>query len=1537
MAKTEKDQPKKMIQTEANEEMKDVRKKVEKKKEQIEKSSKSQDDLNFYIVGVGASAGGLEALEKFFGNMPPDSGMGFVVIQHLSPDYKTLMVELLSKHTRMKVYQAEDIMEVRPNCVYLIPRKKNMTIFHGKLLLTEQNHSQRPNLPIDIFFRSLAEDQGKKAIGVVLSGTGSDGTRGIRAIKEAGGLAIAQDVESAKFDGMPKSAIATRLIDFILPPEKMGEKLLNYIKHPLVTLSNKAQHLNDDDALNKVFSLIRSRHNIDFTYYKQSTVIRRVEKRMGINQISALEGYVDYLYKNSRELDILFQELLIGVTKFFRDPDAFDLLKQKVIPVIFMGKPVGSDIRIWVAGCSTGEEAYSLAILFKEHQEKIGKKYNIKIFATDVDKEAIEVAGTGIYPESIAADVPFNRLEKYFVKRGDTYQISHQIREMVVFATHNVIKDPPFSKIDFISCRNLLIYLQSVLQKKVLSIFHFALNKDGFLFLGTSETIGDKADLFVSYDNKWKIYQYKGGEKPNLIGDLNLRKSMEGTYSQPFLEGLSENVSQDRLIDTVTTELMKDYVPPSVIVDNNLTPIHTFSHINDYLKLPSGQVDLNLLKLVDKNLSVALSTAIKKAKTKREQIVFQNVSFKENDTVKTIDLVVRPYSKQGDRFRNFLIIFKPTKQFKETSFDENVEDYDFDSNANQRIMDLMQELQYTKENHQATVEELETSNEELQATNEELMAANEELQSTNEELQSVNEELITVNSEYQAKINELTELNNDMNNLLSSTKIGTIFLDNNLYIRKFTPFVKRVINLIDSDVGRPITHISFNIKHENLVEDVVEVLDSLRPIEREIQNKDGEWFLKRIMPYRTSENQIKGVVITFIDISEVKKAHKELAKYSLAVEQSPAIVVMLDTDANIEYVNQRFTQITGYKPEEVVGQHLRFLQASETPQSVYESVWAKLEAGEVWKGELLSRQKSGDVYWELASILPVKDEEDNTVYYLKVAEDISELKEAQENLKKEKELLETIMETSPIGITIVNKEGKITFANREAEDIFGLSKSEITRRQYDSPEWKIVDKAGDEIPSEELPFNQIMKTGKPVYSFEHAIVKSDGDTPEERIYLSISGAPITDKSGEPNSVIFAVEDQTQKVKSEKALSQKEAQYHMLFDRMLNAFALHETIVGDDGKPIDYRFLEVNPAFEKMTGLRAENIVGEKVLDVLPNTELYWIKKYGEVALSGESKRFEAYSEELGKYFDVFAFSPEKGKFATIFTDVTDQREAERQLRESRERHELAQKVTQTGVWHWNIPENELYFSKQAERLLNLSAEKLGGTNEEFLKNVHPEDRKFVAETIDKAIKNGEEYNIEHRLLQEDGSVRWLCQKGDIITDEDGTPIRLMGVVQDITDKYDLREKLERYKKPIEILLVEDDPTSVELMKATISSAKVHYHLSTVDDGEEALKFLKNDDEYADAPTPELILLDLMMPKVNGLEVLEAIKNAPELSEIPVIIMTASTEEEDLMQAYELGASAYIQKPFRKEDFFKALNSIEDFWFVVKRNISDFES
>ncbi len=815
------------------------------------------------IVGIGASAGGLEALQQFFNSMSNKSGVAFVVVQHLSPDNKSLLAEILGKNTAMSVVQAENGIEVLPNCVYLIPPKNNLILHEGKLFLQEYVHGSL-NHPIDVFLQSLAECMKERSIAVVLSGTGTDGTNGIKAIKEQGGLVIVQNPSTAKFDGMPRSAINTGLADFVLSPVQIAEEIENFTQYPsLVQKDGTAELLSDNELLAQVYGILKRICKIDYTHYKQSTVMRRIERRMVVTHRQSLKDYVALLEEKPEEAGVLGKEILIGVTNFFRDPAYFEKLKTEVIYPLLLDSNASDPIRIWSVGCSTGEEAYSIAILFAEAMEEQQMRRDVKVFATDVDTQAIEFASRGVFSDNIVDDVTPARLSKYFIKKGDSYIINKDIRKMIIFSPHNVFQDPPFGRLDLISCRNVMIYFQTVLQKSLFSIFHTALKDGGYLFLGKSEAAGDYAEVFKPICMTEKIYMHDAsGKTPHFVPVAFTTPKVVSAQLTPAGDSRRQ---RSPLEDTeVYVHFLENYLPPTLVINESSDMVHTFGDVSEYIHAPKGKMRLNVFDFLSDDLTLVLSTAINRVRSEGQTASYSDVQVVANDgTTRLVDIIIQPVKNNyGVDTGHMAIIFNDAGHVR---MPENIEKYDVNKTAAQRIVDLERELQTSQENLKATIGELETVNEELQAANEELLTANEELQSSNEELQSVNEELYTVNAEYQEKLEELTELNNDMSNFLSSTLIGILFIDHNMNIRKFTDYIGREFGLMDQDVGRPLQMLSHHFPDCDLMQDAADVIKTLLPTEREVTSTTGKRYTMRISPYRTTDNTIKGVVISIID------------------------------------------------------------------------------------------------------------------------------------------------------------------------------------------------------------------------------------------------------------------------------------------------------------------------------------------------------------------------------------------------------------------------------------------------------------------------------------------------------------------------------------------------------------------------------------------------------------------------------------------------------------------------------------------------
>ena len=821
---------------------------------------------SFYIAGLGASAGGLEALTSFFDQLPPDSGIAFVVVQHLMPDHPSNMAMLLGRHTAMPVVQIEDGIVTEPNCVYVIPSGKWLEIYQGRLLLTEFEPDSGPRLSVDRFFRSLASDHGDRAIGIVFSGTGSDGTLGIRALKEAGGTIMAQAQETAKFKGMPASAISTGLADYILPPGEMAEALVKFVHHPLIAQPAGQQFEAMAPFLDKIAALIRSQTRIDFSGYKQNTILRRVERRMGVSQLSGPAEYLAYLQQSPKEVDALQRDLLISVTRFFRNAEAFAALREKAIAELFSRQPAGKPFRVWVPGCATGEEAYSIAMLFHEHALGGGQR-EVKIFATDLNAREVEFAGAGLYPKSIAADVTPEMLARYFTEEDEGYRISRAIRQSVVFARQDLLRDPPFTRLDLISCRNLLIYLQAPMQKKAFAFFHFSLLPGGYLFLGISETIGDRQAAFGTVDARARIYR-KREDSPPQVATETVRALGIMDSNTPVPLGNTSRAARERsqTVERLKERLFAAFVPTCVAVNDKREIVHSFGRPERYLSLQAGRATLDVLKLAPRPLSLALSSALRRA-AKTQEIVF--IPGIRTATNITVDIKVEPLPADRDQPALLLVFFEERRAGRNAGGTPDNGGADIAHESAEHILHLEEDLLSATANLQDAIEDKETTNEELQAANEELLAANEELQSSNEELESLNEELTTLNSEYQRNIAELTLSTNDLENFLRTSDIATVFLDSGFRIRRFTPTAARELRLLPQDTGRLLT---------DLRNPVIDAIAKRLPLvgvsgsEMEsVETSPGVWHLLRLIPYRREGASDSGIVIVVLDITALEE------------------------------------------------------------------------------------------------------------------------------------------------------------------------------------------------------------------------------------------------------------------------------------------------------------------------------------------------------------------------------------------------------------------------------------------------------------------------------------------------------------------------------------------------------------------------------------------------------------------------------------------------------------------------------------------
>tara|TARA_R100001369_G_scaffold92896_1_gene141095 strand:+ start:117570 stop:121214 length:3645 start_codon:yes stop_codon:yes gene_type:complete len=969
------------------------------------------------LIAVGASAGGLEALKSFFEGIPAKDKNSYIVIQHLSPDFKSMMGELLAKSTDLPIEEIKENTEINPGTIYLIPTTSNLTIQNGQLQLVDKPKGQKLNLPIDMFLQSLANFKEDQAIAIILSGTGSDGTRGIKTIKEKGGMVMVQDPSQAKFDGMPQSAIQTGLVDYVLKTEEMGVELNKFINAPVIFHFSDDSIEYDEVTLSKILILINEATDVDFTEYKHSTLARRVARRVNVCKCESLSKYYELLKTHPEEIPILSREFLIGVTKFFRDLPVWELMESTVLKDIIQSKKNGEKLKVWDVACSTGEEAYSLAMYINEELERQDKNLQVKIFATDISQEHLRIGGLGNYSESIVADIEPRLLQKYFITKSNGYQAIEKLRDMIIFSHHNIIKNPPFHNMDLVLCRNMLIYFQPSIQKRALNVLHYSLTENGYLVLGTSESVSGHSESFETVNRKWKIYKNTLLRKhlnAEILHSSSHRVSEGTEYKRITSVKPQVNSTVQKQHSELTATILDQFGGASVFIDSEYNILQAIGEFRKYASLPVNGFSINILDMLSLDLKHIVKATVKAAAKSEEKVIYNDASYEHQGELKNLDLIVKPFKhKNLDVEVNFVLTFIE-KELDVTELDK-VEKVTVDSRSQSYILELEDELRKAKEELQSTLMEVETSNEELQAANEELLASNEELQSTNEELQSVNEEINTVNAENIQKIEDLATLNADMNNLLESTDIGTIFLDSNLRIRKFTPAIKKHFNLIGSDIGRPINNFNSNFgitKTKSLLEKCKEVLKTGKTITSHIKSLDGNNYLRRISVFKDTNNHSTGVVITFVDIESLEKAKAKLVasekRFKSFYEEDPIMHISVDPfTLSIKYCNNQAVNKLGYSHrDKLIGKPIFDLYEDDSQLQVLRLNRLFKERGELTSVEQELVTQDGTKLPVLLNSSLELDEDENVIAYRFTCVDISELKQAQEELKEQKHDLE---------------------------------------------------------------------------------------------------------------------------------------------------------------------------------------------------------------------------------------------------------------------------------------------------------------------------------------------------------------------------------------------------------------------------------------------------------------------------------------------------------------------------------------------------
>ena len=944
-----------------------------------EASSTASEHHDFIVVGIGASAGGITALKQFFAQMPDDSGMTFVVILHLSQQHESNLAAILQTNTAMPVIQVQQTLKVEPNHVYVIPPAKHLKMVDGTIQLAEPEPTFGRRVPIDLLFRTLGDAYQQKGVCIVLSGTGSDGTLGLKRVKEEGGIAIVQDPVEAEYDGMPRSAIETNLADLILPIAEMPAKLValkesvEKIKVPDGDHEKLSPVELGEEALHEVLTLLRARTGHDFSNYKRPSLLRRVARRLHVHELADIPSYVSFLRENPDEVHSLLRDLLISVTNFFRDREAFEALEREVVPKLFHGKGAGDQVRVWVAACATGEEAYSIAILLSEFAETLSDPPKIQIFASDIDEEAIATARECRYEETIAGDISPERLKKFFVKEDNLYRVKKALRETVLFAHHNVLRDPPFSKLDLISCRNLLIYLNRTTQEGVFEIFHFALDREGFLLLGSSESTESATKLYSAVDKKHRIYKCRPGVSTRQQAPA---MPITGKWQVKFPDVPMANHKEIFSFGELHYQLLERYAPPSVLVNEDYEIVHLSENAGRYLRLVGGEPSRNLLKIVHPPLRLDLRATLIEAKQEEREAESRHIPVELEGKDVFVNLIVRPFDIPESASSFLLILFDEVEKSDTLAKDlppvNEVGEKDAAietvvTRLENELLRTRDRLRATIEQHETSIEEHKASNEELQAINEELRSASEELETSKEELQSVNEELSTVNHELKDKIEEVIRTNSDLQNFLASTDIGTIFLDRDLQIKRYTPRVRELFNIIASDIGRPFAHLTHRLDYDDLENDAAQVLLTLRTVEREVHSTDCNYYIARFLPYRTLEDKIDGVVLTFIDITEIKRATD-------TVREREATIKMAQRAAKAGVWNLRVETGEAWWSKECY--ELYGLEADDQKMS-FESWLSKFHANEATRVEAAIRQaieKNEDFSFEVRVHHPTKGE-----------------------------------------------------------------------------------------------------------------------------------------------------------------------------------------------------------------------------------------------------------------------------------------------------------------------------------------------------------------------------------------------------------------------------------------------------------------------------------------------------------------------------------------------------------------------------------
>lgn len=1464
---------------------------------------------DFNVVGIGASAGGLKALQDLFINLPNQTGIAFIIVQHLSPDFKSLMPELLSKYTSMPIYTAKDKLTIQPNCIYLNQRNKNLHIKGSKIYLLEKGPKHNLNLPIDIFFHTLGEEFKQKSIAIILSGTGSDGSRGIITVKDKGGIIIAQNPNESQFNGMPNSAINTYAVDYVEDTKEIANILTskkinsNNITNPF---SKKTE-----SKFKSILLEVYKHTGVDFREYKKNTILRRTEKRMGINNINDIHDYGEFLKNNPHEKEALRDDFLIGVTRFFRDEEAFLELNEKVIPQICNAKNEGETIRIWVAGCSTGEEVYSIAILFSEYIKNKKLDLDFKIFATDLDSKALETASLGIYNINIVNEINKKNLETYFIKSGNRLQIAKEIREKIVFSRHNLIGDPPFINLDLISCRNLLIYLDKKIQEKVMQSFQFSLNIFGFLFLGNSESLGSLSSKFKTISTKWKIFQNiiesKYSPNSNNISSLHALPRIKTTI--PSINNKPTISNEEYIFDKY---LSRRFSPDAIFIDSSYDILFIKGDVGKKLYHKEGVFQKNLLKIVNEEIALLLKKGIRQLEKTNTDVKINNIINKTEEETFSFNLKIHKPCNHKLLNNCYLIEFSQDK-IVDNIKELNIINTHSNEASKEQIENLEYELKIMKADLQNAIEELETTNEELQSSNEELMAANEELQSTNEELQSVNEELYTVNSEMQEKNKELTNLSNDVINLLNNTEIATLFLDSDLRIRKFTPAIKNIFKLQDEDIGRKLSNFTsnFNTKTTSkIISDSKHALNKLITIENQLRDKDGNYYFQRISPFITSNKVIDGVVITIDNINKIKEIELELEevdyKYHKLFQNlnEGFIHAKIITNKNGEAVdweyidvNPAYAKILNLEIKDIIGKKV----SKVVPSLIKDpNQWIQKYGETALKGKNQTIEgyvEAINKYFYVNTFSPKKGEFAGTI------SDFTELKKKEEDLIKSKYELDRVQSITHVGSwTMDIATGNLSWSD-ELFRIFKLDTNqqppnyEIHKNLFTNESWEKLSKAVDKA----------IKKGKP-YELELNMIKANGD----HGWMWAKGEAIIEK-GKIVKLRGSAQDITTIKENEKALiiAKKQAEDAVLANKHKNFFLANMSH-------------EIRTPISSVLGfadlLRSDELTKDKKLryiEIIDNNSKQLLNLIDDII---DVSKIE--SDELKIVYKDCNVAQLIENLTLTFEQIKVQKE---------KTHLKLESIVPSNLRNLNISTDPRRLEQVLSNLINNSIKfsDKGTISYGFQKNENYLTFFVKDEGIGIAKCKQKEIFERFKQVNYKDSAKYggtglglsICKAivtllgGDITVESKrykGTTFKFNIPIKTITNPdIDTAKKINQSKDFLKdkTILIAEDNTLIRMLLDVVLK-KTGAQLIFANDGKTAV------DLYKENPHIDIVLLDIRMPRMSGIEAMDLILKVNPKAKI--IMQTAHAMEEEKAMCFEKGCSDFLTKPIIKEHLLQTL-------------------